>query len=111
MYGDLPDNVPMKTAVITKAGGRGATGRLEARVAPELKRLFQRAADLQGITLSDFCISSLRQAALRTVHEHDLLRLSERDSAAFASALLVPPAPNTNLKTAARRYRKLTGTA
>src|SRR5437588_13066613 len=99
----------MKTAL--KRNGHRASDRLEARVDPELKELFQRADDLQGVSLSDFLISSLRQAAIKTVQEHDLIRLGRRDSAAFAAALLAPPGPNRRLKAAARRYRRLTANA
>src|SRR5258706_15157340 len=101
----------MKTLVAPKKNDHRATNRLEARVDPDLKRLFQRAADLQGVTLSDFLIASGRHAALKTLLEHDVVRLSGRDSAAFASALLSPPAPNERLKAAAKRYRRLTAAA
>jgi uncharacterized protein (DUF1778 family) len=98
----------MKTTALGEVEGRApATDRVEARVNSELKRLFQRAADLQGLTLSDFLISSLRQAALRTLKEHGLIRLSDRDAALFVRTLLKPPAPNAALRQAARRYRRL----
>ena len=93
---------------ISTAEKRGLPGRnrLEARVTPGLKRLFQHAADLQGVTLSDFLIQSLRQSALQTVQEHEVLRLSARDSRQFAKALIAPPKPNARLRAAARRYRR-----
>jgi uncharacterized protein (DUF1778 family) len=81
--------------------------RLEARVTPGLKRLFQHAADLQGVTLSDFLIQSLRQAAVQTVQEHEVLQINARDSLRFAKALLAPPKPNARLRAAARRYRRI----
>jgi uncharacterized protein (DUF1778 family) len=81
--------------------------RLEARVTPRLKRLFQQAADLQGVTLSDFLIQSLRQATVQTVQEHEVLRLSARDSLHFTKALLAPPKPSARLRAAARRYRRV----
>ena len=90
---------------------RNGTNRLEARVDPALKRLFKRAADLQGLTLSDFVINSIRVAALKVVQEHDLIRLTEAESRAFAAALLKPPAPNAALRRAARRYRSIIGAA
>jgi len=96
----------MKTLDVAEKKTVGRGDRLEARVNPELKRLFQRAADLQGVTFSDFLISSVRQAALQTVQEHELIQLSERDSLLFTRALLSPPAPSARLKAAARRYRK-----
>jgi uncharacterized protein (DUF1778 family) len=94
---------------ISTAEKRSLTGRnrLEARVTPGLKRLFQHAADLQGVTLSDFLIQSLRQSAVQTVQEHEVLRLSARDSRQFARALLAPSKPNARLRAAARRYRKI----
>ncbi len=97
----------MKT--ISTAEKRSVNGgnRLEARVTPGLTRLFQHAADLQGVTLSDFLIQSLRQAAVQTVQEHEVLRLSARDSRRFAKALLAPSKPNARLRAAARRYRRI----
>ncbi|HEY0455888.1 MAG TPA: DUF1778 domain-containing protein [Verrucomicrobiae bacterium] len=83
-----------------------ATERLEARVSPELKRLFKRAADLQGVTVSDFLIGSVRQAALQVLEQHEVIRLSGRDASRFARALIGPPSPNARLRAAARRYRK-----
>ena len=96
----------MKTSEMLKESSEARSDRLEARVSSDLKLLFQRAADLQGITLSDFLISSLRQAALQTVQEHEVLRLSEEDARRFAEALLHPPPMSARLKAAARRYRK-----
>lgn len=93
----------MKTVMATKP--RNGTNRLEARVNPELKRLFEQAASLQGVTLSDFVISSVRSAALKTVEEHQVIRLTGEESHAFARVLLNPPAPNAALRRAARRYR------
>jgi uncharacterized protein (DUF1778 family) len=87
------------------------TGRLEARVSLELKRLFQRAADLRGVTLSDFLIGSARQAALQTLQEHQLIQLHERDTASFVAALLEPPAPGRRLRAAARRFKSLAHSA
>ena len=94
----------MKAAVASP--GRNGSERLEARVSPQLKRLFQRAAELQGVTLSDFLISSARQTALQTVEEKEIIRLSERDSRFVAERLLNPPAPSLRLRAAMQRYFK-----
>jgi uncharacterized protein (DUF1778 family) len=80
--------------------------RLEACVSRDLKRLCQRAADLQGITLCDFITASARQAALQTGREHDQLDLSGRDTRRFVEALSDPPVPCPRLRAAARRYQK-----
>jgi uncharacterized protein (DUF1778 family) len=42
---------------------RSKNERLEARITKEQKEIFQRAAELQGRTLTDFVISSLMNAA------------------------------------------------
>jgi uncharacterized protein (DUF1778 family) len=97
----------MKTISTAEKRSMHGGNRLEARVTPGLKRLFQHAADLQGVTLSDFLIQSLRQAAVQTVEEHEMLRLSARDSRRFAKALLAPSKPNARLRAAARRYRRI----
>ncbi|MBI4324343.1 MAG: DUF1778 domain-containing protein [Chloroflexi bacterium] len=93
--------------VIEKRGGQPKAERLEARVSPELKRLFESAADLQGVTLSDFVISSARQAAVQTLEQHETIQLSQQDSRSFVAALLNPPVPGPRLRAAGRRYRKV----
>ncbi len=81
--------------------------RLEARITAEQKALIQRAADLQGRTLTDFVIASVQEAARRTIEDMEVIRLNTADSRAFAEALLAPPKPNRALREAAKRYRAL----
>ena len=81
--------------------------RLEARINPEIKALLQRAADLEGRTLTDFAIASLQAEAYRVIERHQVLKLSVEDSEAFVDALLNPPKPNDALKSAALRYKKV----
>ena len=83
--------------------------RLEARISRDQKALFQRAAELRGRTLTDIVIASVHEAAVRVIKEAQTIRLSARDSRAFAEALLNPREPNARLKAAAQRYLKLTG--
>jgi len=82
----------------------GRAERLEARISSDQKALFQRAAELQGRTLTDFVVSSVQEAAVRTIEEMQIIRLSAEDSVAFADALLHPRTPKEKLLTAARRY-------
>ena len=86
---------------------RSRAERLEARISRDQKELFQRAAELQGRTLTDFVVTNLQQAAVRTIEETQLIRLSADDSRMFAETLLDPPAPNRKLRAAARRYMKI----
>jgi uncharacterized protein (DUF1778 family) len=78
--------------------------RLEARITSRQKQLLQRAADLEGRSLSDFVVTSAQAAARRLILEHRLVGLSSRDSEAFARVLLSPPAPNAALRAAANRF-------
>ena len=83
--------------------------RLEARVSADLKRLFQEAANLHGITMTDFVIRSAQEAAQRTVQEQEIMRLSEQDRKVFVSALLNPPEPGPRLRAAVEHYKKTIG--
>jgi uncharacterized protein (DUF1778 family) len=83
--------------------------RLEARVSPEAKALCQKAANIQGRTLTDFVVHSAVEAATRTVRENEFLELSRRDRIAFVEALLNPPAPNARLQRAMQRHDQLVG--
>jgi uncharacterized protein (DUF1778 family) len=80
--------------------------RIEARVSVEQKRLFERAAAIEGVTLTDFAISSMQRAATRVVEGHATLKLSERNREAFVKALMNPPQPNKALRQAAKAYLK-----
>jgi len=81
--------------------------RLETRITPELKELFQEAADLRGVTLTDFVISTVHDAAIQTVEQHKVIKLNRAASLQFAEALSAPPKANSALRSAAQRYRKV----
>ncbi len=80
------------------------TERLQARATKQTKDLLEMAATMQGVTLSEFIISSALERAMETVREHNYLELSARDSRAFADALLNPQEPNKALRAARERY-------
>jgi uncharacterized protein (DUF1778 family) len=81
--------------------------RIEARVSPTQKRLFERAAEIEGVTLTDFAISSMQRAARSAIEEQTRLELSERNQRAFVEALLNPPAPNKALREGAQAYSRM----
>jgi len=87
---------------------RGKRERLEARITPEQKALFQRAADLTGRSLTDFVVSSVQAAAEATIRTHQVLELTARDSEAFLAALANPREPNERLRAAFEHYRAAT---
>lgn len=81
--------------------------RLEARVNPEIKALWQKAADLQGVTLTDFVIASVQAAAYKVIEQQQTLKLSTEDAEAFVEAILNPPKPSDALREATSRYKQV----
>jgi uncharacterized protein (DUF1778 family) len=82
-------------------------GRLEARISSHQKRLFKRAAELEGRTLTDFVVSALQAAATKVIQDHEVMTLSGKDREIFVSALLTPVIASGRLKKAVSRYKKL----
>jgi uncharacterized protein (DUF1778 family) len=99
----------MVNAIAKSTGGRARAQRLEARVTEDQKALIERAAALQGRTVTDFVLTSVQDAARRAIEEHQQLELSMRDSEAFVEALLNPKPVNDRLRNTVRRYRETTG--
>jgi uncharacterized protein (DUF1778 family) len=81
------------------------TERLEARITREQKRDFERAAEIRGLTLTDFVVTATHQAATETIRESEVLSLRDKARDVFVNALLNPPAPSAALREAARRHR------
>ena len=82
------------------------TYRFDARLNEEQKFLIQRAADLEGRTMTDFVLHSAEAAAERTIEKRAMLILTARETEAFANAILNPPGPGRVLREAAREYRE-----
>ena len=66
------------------------TTTFNARLPQRMKSVMQRAADLRGQTLSEFVLGSAYDRAIATISDENVLRLSQRDSEAFARALAEP---------------------
>ena len=89
---------------------KNRTERFDARLSADDKRLFDRAAELAGRSLTEFVIGSARDEARRTIERYEVMTLTDpRDQAAFVDAMLNPPAPGRRLRQAVQRYRKATG--
>jgi uncharacterized protein (DUF1778 family) len=84
---------------------RRRSQRLEARVTPDQKEMIERAACVQGRTVTDFVITALQDAARKAIEERSVWKLSQDQQKAFVEALMDPPAPNKNLRAAYRRYK------
>lgn len=84
------------------------TYRFDARLNEQQKLLIQRAADLEGRTMTDFVLHSAKAAAEQTIERRSILILTARETEAFADAILNPAEPGDVLRKAAREYRKKT---
>jgi uncharacterized protein (DUF1778 family) len=85
------------------------TERTEARLLPEQKKRIERAARLKGLSLSDFIVQNADEAAIRTIQQHTIWTLEDRDRDFFVQALLNPPEPSARMKAAVKRYRERAG--
>jgi uncharacterized protein (DUF1778 family) len=92
-----------------KTGGQEKVYRFDARLNEEQKILIQRAADLEGRSMTDFVLHSAQQAAERTIQERAVLILSARDTEAFVSAILDPAEPGPVLRRAVQHYNQVVG--
>ena len=85
------------------------TQRTEARLLPEQKKRIERAANLKGLSLSDFMVQNADEAAIRTIRQHESWTLETEDRDLFVSTILNPSAPSARLQAAARHYRERVG--
>lgn len=83
--------------------------RIEARLNPDQRRRIEYAARLRGTSISDFIVTSADDAAARTIQQHEMWVLADRDRDVFVKALLHPPAPSARMKAAVRRYKQQIG--
>lgn len=102
--------MPASAAKLQKKEPASKPFRFDARLNESQKCLLQRAADLEGRTLTDFVLRSAEAAAERTIKERTMLVLSAKDTQAFVQSLLAPaPEPGPVLLDAAKRYHERLG--
>jgi uncharacterized protein (DUF1778 family) len=94
---------------MTTTTNKSKGARLEARIDPEQKELIQYAADIEGVSLTDFMVSQLHHAAEETIIRHNVITLTHEGSISFAKALLAPPEPSENLLKANQEYLDFIG--
>ena len=81
------------------------TERLEARVTRVQKRTIARAAELRGVSFTDFVVTATQEAALDVIKDSQTLALHGAAQEDFVNAILRPPKPAHALRAAAKRYR------
>jgi uncharacterized protein (DUF1778 family) len=86
---------------------RSKAYRFDVPLNEEQKTLIQRAADIEGRTMTDFVLRSAETAAGRTIEERGMLVMSATE--AFVNAILNPADPGSVLRRAARHYKKSLG--
>jgi uncharacterized protein (DUF1778 family) len=78
--------------------------RLEARVAPEHKQIIERAAAVEGRSVTDFLVRSALRAAEATLEQHATVGVTARDMDTLLAALENPSPPNERLRAAMARH-------
>lgn len=83
-----------------------ARERIDVRLRPEQKTEIERAAQIRGLTVTDFIIQNAVANARQTIREYETWILERPDAEIFAAALTKPAKPGPRLRGAAKRYRE-----
>jgi uncharacterized protein (DUF1778 family) len=84
-----------------------ATARFDARITPEQKELFERAAALGGFrSLTEFVVHAAQVQSKQIIEQHDAILANEADRDVFFNALMNPPEPNEYLIAAWRKFKE-----
>jgi len=93
--------VPMRKETAPKARER-----IDVRLRPEQKTEIERAAQIKGLTVTDFIIQNAVANARETIREYETWTLERPDAEIFAAALMEPVALGSQLTQAAKRYKE-----
>lgn len=74
--------------------------RINLRLKHHVKRALERAASVEGKTVSNFILTSALAQAEKTLQAHDVMRLNHQDAEAFFQALVKPVRFNKKLAAA-----------
>lgn len=103
----MPYTVDMSYEDATISNDEKKTARLEARLPAAIHALLQRAAAIQGRSMSEFVVAAAREAAEEAIATHDAIRITRSDQERFAAALIDPAVPAPALERAAARHDDL----
>jgi uncharacterized protein (DUF1778 family) len=76
------------------------TANIRARVPEEIKKRWQNAAAIRGLTLTDFLIVAANRETDEVFEREEKIELSARDQMALAEMILNPPELSEVFKTA-----------
>lgn len=94
------------TSAIRMRAPAGREQCLGLRLDPQTKGLIERAAQLEGRKVTEYCVTALAQTARRTIEQHETLVLSDKDRKAFFDTLMTPPPANERLERAFEAARR-----
>lgn len=80
--------------------------RISLRLNQVAKRRIERAASLEGKTVSGFIVSSALSYAEKTIQLHETMVLNRRDAMRFFDVVSNPPALNDKLRSAMGEHGK-----
>jgi uncharacterized protein (DUF1778 family) len=80
--------------------------RLGFRLDRQTKGLIERAAQLEGRKITEFCVTALAESARRTIEQHETLALSDQDRKVFFEVLMTPPPASERLERAFAAARR-----
>lgn len=72
-------------------------GRFQARISERQRELFQRAAAIEGRSVTDFVLAHAQEAAQHAIERESVFVLSRQDSEAFLAALRSPEPPTPEI--------------
>ena len=87
--------------------GSNRTARIEARIAPDVLAVVQRAAEILGRSVSDFVVAAAQDAANRTIEDSHLIHLSVEEQRRFVDCLMNPPKASPALARAKKAHARL----
>lgn len=65
-----------------------STERLECRVKPEMKQIIQKAADIMGMSLSDFVINAATLKAYEFMRDHNIINANMEQMEEMVQSIL-----------------------
>ncbi|WP_440617175.1 DUF1778 domain-containing protein [Cysteiniphilum sp. 6C5] len=82
------------------------SARIEFKVTDDSKAIFERAAQLMGVSLTEFGVRAMMSFAKKVTTEQNLIKLTLSQQKNFLTALENPPETNDALKKAYQTYKK-----
>ncbi|WP_100550566.1 type II toxin-antitoxin system TacA family antitoxin [Caedibacter taeniospiralis] len=83
------------------------TARIEFKVTADSKAIFERAAQLMGVSLTEFGMRAMTSFARKVTTEQNLIKLTVAQQENFFEALKNPPKANDLLKSAYQAHKNI----